>query len=121
MNEEGQEIKERCFNFSLRVIDFIDLLPKTTATLIITRQLVRSATSIGANLVEGSDACSKKEFINYLNISRKSARETIYWLEMIKHKKWVGEKETEILIKEATEIRKIISTIIINTKKNYKF
>ena len=80
-------------------------------------QLVRSATSIGANIVEGGSSTSKKEFINYFQIALKSASETLYWLALLKEINSTDEKEIDRLIQECIEIKKLISTIILNTKE----
>jgi four helix bundle protein len=114
-NNFKQEFKKRCFNFSIATINLCKTLPKDI-TLPIISQLIRSSTSIGANIVEGGNSTSKKEFINYFQISLKSASETIYWLELLKEINVNYEKQINFLINECTEIKKIISTIILNTK-----
>lgn len=84
-------------------------------------QVIRSATSIGANIVEGGNSTSKKEFINYFQIALKSASETLYWLALLKEINGNSRKEIDILIVECTEIKRLISTIILNTKSNSRF
>ena len=83
-------------------------------------QIIRSATSIGANIVEGGNSTSRKEFINYFQIALKSASETLYWLALLKEIN-TNKEEIDKLIQECTEIKKLISTIILNTKSNSKF
>jgi len=77
------EIAERAKIFALEVIKLIDKLPKKTSSFVIGKQVLRSATSIGANIVEGGGSVSKKEFVNFLSIARKSAIETNFWLELL--------------------------------------
>jgi four helix bundle protein len=79
-------------------------------------QLLRSATSIGANLVEGRAGSSKKDWQNYSAIALKSANETKYWLCLIRDTMNVSKEKANELIKEADEISKIIASIIINSK-----
>jgi len=79
-------------------------------------QLVRSSTSIGANLVEGKSGVSTKDWIKYFGIALKSANETKYWLCLIRDTMNVSKEKTNELIKEADEISKIIASIIINKK-----
>ena len=79
-------------------------------------QLVRSATSIGANVVEGKSGSSKKDWKNFYVIALKSANETKYWLCLISETMEVSREKIGILIKEADEISKIIASIIINSK-----
>jgi len=72
------ELKYRTYQYSIKVIEFLDTLPKDNSTSIITQQLLRSATSIGANIVEAKGASSKKDFIKFFNYSLKSANESLY-------------------------------------------
>ena len=80
-------------------------------------QLLRSATSIGANVVEGNAGSSKKDWLKFLVIALKSANETKYWLCLIRDTSKVDAKRIENFIKEADEISKIIASIIVNAKK----
>jgi len=79
-------------------------------------QLVRSATSIGANVVEGKSGSTKKDWKNFYVIGLKSANETKYWLCLIKETMDVPKTKIDELIREADEISKIIASIIINAK-----
>ena len=115
------EFKKRCFNFSLSVLRLSETLRKKQINWVLIDQLIRSATSIGANVVEGGNSASKKEFINYFQISLKSASETLYWLLLLKEINPENSESIEALIKECAEIKKIMSTIILNTKNNSKF
>lgn len=115
-----QEFKKRCFQFSLSVLKTCNLLREKRINWPIVDQLVRSATSIGANIVEGGNSTSKKEFVNYFQIALKSASETLYWLALLREVNKNYEKQIDLLIKECTEIKKLISTIILNTKSNSK-
>lgn len=115
-----QEFKKRCFNFSLSILKTCELLREKRINWPIVDQLVRSATSIGANIVEGGNSTSKKEFVNYFQIALKSASETLYWLALLREVNKDCEKQISLLIKECTEIKKLISTIILNTKSNSK-
>ncbi|OGY38986.1 MAG: hypothetical protein A2391_03115 [Candidatus Brennerbacteria bacterium RIFOXYB1_FULL_41_13] len=72
------DLKQRCFNFGLRVIGLVDTLPNKRSFWIISDQLLRSATSIGANLVEARASSSRLEFKKFYEISLKSANETVY-------------------------------------------
>lgn len=115
-----QEFKRRCFNFSLSILKIGEVLRERRTNWILLDQLIRAATSIGANVVEGGNSTSRKEFINYFQIALKSASETLYWLALLKEIN-VNKEEIDNFIQECTEIKKIISTIILNTKSNSKF
>ena len=112
------DIKKRTYNFGLEVIKTIEQFPKKTVSFEIQKQLIRSATSIGANIAEGSYGSSKKDFINFINYSVKSAHETTYWLQLAKDLKLATTKKVEELIQESIELRKILITILLNSKGN---
>ena len=120
MNDEKKifDIKKRAYIFGLEIIHLVEKFKKTVATNIIQKQLIRSATSIAANLVEGKYAASKKDFINFINHSVKSSHETIYWLQLSKDLHLNSAEKIEKLVAEGIEIRKILTTIILNSKKN---
>jgi four helix bundle protein len=79
-------------------------------------QLIRSATSIGANVVEGGSGSTKKDFINFFYVALKSANETKYWLCLIRDTMEVNRYKMDGLLKEADEISKIIAAIILSAK-----
>ena len=118
MDQQVFDIKARTFNFSLAVIKLAGGLQTTSSARILSRQLVRSATSIGANLVEGSSASSKKDFINYYHISLKSARETECWLRLLDETGLAnGIDEVSILRRELDEIVRILVSSVVKLKK----
>mgnify|MGYP001583296627 CR=1 FL=1 len=110
-----KEIYKRCCDFALQVIKFSKRLNPDLSSKIVLDQLIRSITSISANIAEGSAAVSRKEFINYLGISRKSAVETVHWLKLLFQ--LTNNKEIQGFIDEGQQIVNILSKIIINTKK----
>lgn len=73
-----RDIVERTFKFSLRIVEIVNSLPKTTTGFAIGNQVIRSGTSIGANMEEAQDAFSRNDFSHAINISLKEARETLY-------------------------------------------
>lgn len=78
------ELKYRCYYFSISIIKFLATLPEKKVFWIIADQLLRSATSIGANIVEAKSASSKRDFIKFYEIALKSANETKYWLGLLR-------------------------------------
>ncbi|WP_207492431.1 four helix bundle protein [Aridibaculum aurantiacum] len=118
--EEGEKpynIRHRCFHFSKSVIHFVKNCTYEKIYVSMFDQLLRSATSIGANMVEGGAGSTNKDFINFMHISLKSTNETKYWLCLIRETLVVNEKVVNDLIKEANELSKIIAQIIINAKR----
>lgn len=120
-NRFKQQFKKRCFNFSIEILRLAELLRDKRGNWILLDQLTRAATSIGANVVEGGNSTSKKEFINYFQIALKSASETLYWLALLKEVNIEQTDQIANLIQECTEIKKMLSTIILNTKGNSRF
>lgn len=114
--EKIYDIKHRAYIFSKDTINYIASVKIDRIYFSIFEQLIRSATSIGANLVEGSAGASRKDFINYYTIALKSANETKYWLCLMRDTLNVNKKTTKELLEEADEISKIIAKIIISTK-----
>ena len=112
------DIRERTLEFSLRVIDIAEALPKSLLSEIVRRQLMKSGTSIGANVQEADGSVSKKDFINKASIARKEARETKYWLRILDRKNENIDLSDEI--QEVQEIIKILSAMITNTKNSDK-
>jgi len=119
--EYKKDIKQRTFEFSLAVIGLLEKLPNTYIYQILGKQLLRSATSIGANVIEAQAGSSLKDFMNFYFIALKSANETIYWLELIKAKS-DNQSANGIndLINENIEISKIIGASIVTLKKRRK-
>lgn len=111
-------IRHRAFYFSKSVLQLVSETRHEKIYYSLFDQLLRSATSIGANLVEGTAGVSSKDYVNYHAIALKSANETKYWLCLIKDVNFIDKKKIEELIQEADEISKIIATIIINLKKS---
>lgn len=112
------DIRERTFKFGVRIIKLGLALPKNAAGFAIADQLIRSGTSIGANIEEAQNASSKKEFIRGLTIALKEARETLYWLRMIAEVNLIKGKRLVPLMEENEEIIKILTTIIKKAKNS---
>jgi four helix bundle protein len=107
----------RLVNFSVDILRFADGL-RTNRTLIpVADQLVRSATSIGANVHEAQGAGSTKDFSHYLQIALKSGRETIYWLEVLKAYKGIPSQKLQVLLEESTELVSILYSSIHKIKR----
>ena len=106
------DLEDRTYEFAKKVRGFVKLLPKTTANDVDTRQLLRSSGSVGANYIEANESLSKKDFLHRVKISRKEAKESRYWLQLLD----VGgndklEKARRELAEEATELLKILNAI----------
>ncbi len=110
------ELEDRTLEFSVRVTAFVDLLPRSTAGWTLGRQLLKSATSIGANYREAGRAESKDDFIHKVRIAEKEAAETEYWL-LICQRSFPDRPETAALLDESRQLLAIVTSIGRNAKK----
>ncbi len=120
MNNSKSGIKERSYLFALKVIQLVEALPTSQASRIICSQLLRSATSIGANIIEAQSTSSKRGFINFLNNALKSANETKFWLGLLRDSK-KGSKETiNPLLEDTKQLANILASSILTLKGKRK-
>ena len=117
-NLEKSDVKLRAYQFSLSLIDFLTDLPNTKIYLTLTNQLLRSGTSIGANIVEAKASSSKREFIKYYEIALKSANETKYWLCLIRDGKFpdINKNKLSVLLQEAIELSSMLGSSLLTLK-----
>jgi len=117
MTKKIYNLRERTAEFSKQVIDFIKTLKQDVITKPMISQLIRSATSIGANYCEADEGSSKKDFANKMSIANKEAKETMYWIQVIAHAIPEIKPQARILWQEAHELNLIFSTIIRSARK----
>ena len=115
--EVPYDIRERTFQFAVRVLRAIRQLPDDPATRVVAYQLAKSATSIGANVEEADGAESRRDFLHKMSIARKEARETRYWLRVVRAA-ILGNKGFTALEQESDEIVRILSAIIASANKS---
>ena len=112
------EIVERTYEFALRIVKLVRTLPKETTGFELGKQLIRSGTSIAANIEEAQGAFSKQDFIYKMQTAFKEARETNLWLRLIQDSKLMKQsKELETLIQESIEIKNILAQIVKTSKR----
>ena len=110
------DLKHRAYQYSIKMIEFLDTLPKDVSTEVIVKQLLRSATSIGANIVEAKAASSKRDFTNFFSHSLKSANESLYWLGLLRDAKKMNNPQIDDLLKETKELANILGSSILTLK-----
>jgi four helix bundle protein len=120
LDQKDKNVKYRSYKFALKAIKIIDTLPNQKAYWSLGDQLLRSATSIGANLLEATGALTKKDFLNFYSIALKSANETKFWLGLIRDSGKGDEKLAQELLNEVQEIAKMISASILTIKEKIK-
>ncbi|MBI4727778.1 four helix bundle protein [candidate division TA06 bacterium] len=113
---EFRDLEERTLRFSKAVIRFVEGQPQDIANREISKQLIRSACSVGANYIEANDKLGGKDFLMRIKICRKEARETKYWLSLIEVAGAASENARSALIQETIELTKIFGSILAKTK-----
>lgn len=111
-----EEFKRRLYNFILRLIEFIDGLPKDRVCFIIGDQLLRSGTSILGNYIEGQSASSKKEFLTFIQYCLKSTNESKVWIAVLRDSKRTSREKAEWFLKELEEYANIFASSILTIK-----
>jgi four helix bundle protein len=115
-DEFKKEFNRRVIRFSLQVLKFCEKMKGKRMFWPIIDQLVRSATSIGANVIEAKSSSSKRDYLRFFEIALKSANETKYWLILVKESQPEFKLEAEQLLKEVDEISRIIGASILTLK-----
>ncbi len=116
--EKGNQIAEKSYKFAIRIVRLYQYLCKEQHEFILSKQVVRSGTSIGANVEEGLGGQSRNDFVAKFQISLKEARETRYWLRLLRDTDYLEPKLANSLIEDAEELIKILISILRTTKDN---
>ena len=112
------DLLQRSYTFSLDIIKITDSLPQKRSAWVISDQLIRSATSVGANLTEAKSASSRLEFKKFHEIALKSVNESKYWLSLLRDTGLSKAETVTVLLKEIGEISNMIASGVIKLKKN---
>lgn len=117
--DKQRDFEDRLKNYSLKVLELINLLPKNKGNNIYGTQLIRSSSSVGANYAEATCAHTKPDFLHAINISRKEARESVYWLELLQATNPKFNNIIDPVLDEGQQIFKIFMSSV-KTAKNKK-
>jgi four helix bundle protein len=117
MSEKKSILKDKSFAFALKCIKLYQYLTETKREFVMSKQLLRSGTSVGANIREAQNAQSKADFIHKLSISQKECDETMYWLELLKESGYIAQTEFDPINGEAIEILKMLRSSILTSKQ----
>ncbi|MTH17289.1 four helix bundle protein [Flavobacterium sp. LC2016-01] len=110
-------VKNKSFDFAIRIVKLYQYLNNDKKEFILSKQLLRSGTSVGAMMREAEHAESKSDFIHKFAIAQKEANETVYWLELLKATDYLNEKEFENIHNDAIAILKLVTSILKTSKK----
>ena len=105
-------VQEKSYAFALRIVKAYKYFAEKKKEYVLSKQLLRCGTSVGVNIAEAIDGQIPKDFFAKLNVSYKEARETMYWLRLLKDSDILNKKESDSLMTDCDELLKIIGTII---------
>lgn len=117
--KNGSLISKKAYAFALDIVNTYKYLVYKKKEYTLSKQLLRAGTSIGANVNEAVSAQSKRDFVHKMSIALKEARETLYWLNLLKDSEYLIAEDHNKISLAAEEIIKILSSIIITTKEKY--
>ena len=119
INKSESIIAKKSYAFALEVIKCYKILVSEKKEFVLSKQILRAATSIGANVNEAVCAQSKRDFVHKLSIALKEARETLYWLNLLKDSEYINKEIHLTLSNYCMELNKILTSIILTTKEKY--
>lgn len=111
-------VTEKSMTFAIRIVNFYKFLCLEQKEFVLSKQILRSGTSVGANIRESEQAQSRADFVNKLNIALKEANETEYWLELLFKTNYINPNQYESINSDCIELNKILISIIKSTKIN---
>lgn len=111
-------VQDKSYQFSIRIINLYKFLRKDKNEYVLSKQILRCGTSIGANIEEAIGGFLKKDFIAKMQISYKEARETHYWLRLLNDTEFIDENMFQSLIQDCEEVLKLLSKILETSKNN---
>lgn len=113
-------IKDKSFGFAVRIVNLYRLMCGERSEFIMSKQLMRSGTSVGANVREAANAQSPADFIHKLSVAQKECDETLYWIELMRETGYLNDDEFSSIHSDANEIYAILTRIIVTSKNKLK-
>ena len=111
-------VMDKSFAFAVNIVKLVRSIQEQKKEYVITKQLIKSGTSVGANIREGNNAESKADFIHKLSIAQKECSETIYWLELLKATDYISEGQFTNIQTDVVELIKMLTAILKTSKNN---
>jgi four helix bundle protein len=120
VEKKSNAIKDKSYQFALRIIKLYQYLAKEKKEFVLSKQILRSGTAVGALVQEATQGESKADFIHKLSMANKEASETSYWICLLRDSSLIDEKAAQSILKDNNEIIKILASIILTTKTRLK-
>ena len=108
-------VKEKSFDFAIRIVKLYKYLMEEKKEFVLSKQILRSGTSVGANINEAQQAQSKKDFLMKMNIALKECTETKYWIELLSATDYINQEQKDSIIKDCVELEKLLTSIVKTT------
>ena len=113
-------VKEKSFDFAIRIVKLYKYLMDEKKEFVLSKQILRSGTSIGANINEAQQGQSKKDFLMKMNISLKECTETKYWIELLSATDFINLEQKKSIMNDCIEIEKMLTSIVKTTSESLK-
>ena len=110
-------IEIKSFNFAVRIVNLYKYLTDTKKEYVLSKQLLRSGTSIGANVAEAEQAQSKPDFVSKMNIALQETSETKYWIKLLQATDFLSKEESSLILDDCIELEKILISIVKSSKQ----
>ena len=110
-------IEIKSFNFAVRIVNLYKHITDTKKEYVLSKQLLRSGTSIGANVAEAEQAQSKPDFVSKMNIALKETSETKYWIKLLQATDFLSKEESSLILDDCIELEKILISIVKSSKQ----
>jgi four helix bundle protein len=114
-------LKTKSYAFALRIVNLYKYLAFDTKEYVLSKQVLRSGTSIGANIAEGNRGQSKSDFVHKLALALKEADETEYWITLLRDGEFITSAQADSLLADCIELQKMLTASIKTAKKNAQF
>ena len=118
MENKENVLKSKSYDFALRIVKLYKHLSESKKEFVLSKQILRSGTSIGANIAEANQAQSKVDFIHKLSIAHKESFETDYWLCLLRDASYLSERQAESLLIDCRELQKLLTASLKTSKAN---
>ena len=110
-------VEQKSFRYAIRIVNLYKYLRGKKKEFVLSKQLLRSGTSIGANVAEAQQAQSRADFLSKINIALKEAAETEYWLRLLRATDYMAEKEFRSIYDDCEQVKKLLVSIVKSTKE----
>ena len=117
---QNNVVLEKSFDFAVRIVRLYRYLAKTKNEFVLSKQLLRSGTSIGANVTEANEAFSRNEFAYKMSIALKKCSESSYWIELLYRTDYLTEQQYSSVMSDCVELKRLLTVIVKTAKMNLK-